>query len=341
MSKLSKQKLIGLLLIFLVWITIAVFARLPARGNESIQPQPGDMDREQGRRIYNFRCYFCHGYSGDARTLAAEFLSPRPRDFTGTHPNQLSREQMLQVVRSGRPGTAMQPFAKTLSSSEIEAVVDFVRAEFMRGQRANTRYHTAENGWIDHDRFSVAFPFATGKIALDAPIHTLDAEQKEGRALYLESCVSCHDRGRVRDAEPVWEPRVLSYPRLGFKPGDASLAFDAMSGATTYARHDVAPPLSDASAEEIQGESLFQKNCAFCHAADGTGRNWIGTFLQPSPRDLTDSHFMSNVTRDQLLQVIRQGLPGTSMPAWHSVLTETEIRTIIAYIHKAFHPVAN
>ena len=32
---------------------------------------------ERGRAIYNFRCYFCHGYSGDARTLAATYLQSR------------------------------------------------------------------------------------------------------------------------------------------------------------------------------------------------------------------------------------------------------------------------
>ena len=341
MLNISKRKFIGLSLIFFAWVNGAVFVHPTARANESIQPPREASDMEQGRRIYNFRCYFCHGYSGDARTLAAEFLVPRPRDFTGIGPSQLSREQMLQTVQAGRPGTAMQPFDRILNGSEIAAVVDFVRAEFMREQRVNTRYHTTENGWIDHDRFSIAFPFATGEIALDTPTDSLDARQKAGRALYLASCVSCHDRGRVRDARPVWEPRVLSYPRLDFKPGDATLTFDAISGATPYARHDIPPPLADASADAIQGESLFQKNCAFCHAADGSGRNWIGTFLQPSPRDLTDSQFMSNVTRDYLLQVIRKGLPGTSMPAWQSVLTEAEIRVIVAYIHKAFHPVAN
>ena len=46
-------------------------------------------DIEAGRSVYNFRCYFCHGYSGDARTLAAEFLSPPPRDFTDTDPEAL------------------------------------------------------------------------------------------------------------------------------------------------------------------------------------------------------------------------------------------------------------
>ena len=32
---------------------------------------PGVVPLAEGRAIYNFRCYFCHGYSGNARTVAA------------------------------------------------------------------------------------------------------------------------------------------------------------------------------------------------------------------------------------------------------------------------------
>jgi cytochrome c oxidase cbb3-type subunit 3 len=92
------------------------------------------------------------------------------------------------------------------------------------------------------------------------------------------------------------------------------------------------------SKQELRGEKLFQENCAFCHAADGTGRNWIGSFLEPHPRDLTSNAFMSSQTPKSLAKVIRDGLPDTSMPAWKSVLTETDIQAVIAYIARAFHP---
>ena len=206
---------------------------------------------------------------------------------------------------------------------------------------ANTRYHTAENGWENHERFRIAYPFATGEIALDTPAQSLDASQRAGRRLYFTSCVSCHDRAGTQDAQPVWEPKVLSYPRLGFRPGDAGNAPDAWSGATPYARHEVPPRLDRATGAEREGERLFQNNCAFCHAADGTGRNWIGTFLDPNPRDLTDADFMGGLTRERLGEAIRRGVPGTSMPAWDSVLAKHEIDAIIAYIHRVFHPVAD
>ena len=42
--------------------------------------------------------------------------------------------------------------------------------------------------------------------------------------------------------------------------------------------------------------------------------------------------------RLKLLDVITNGLPGTTMSAWKQVLTEEEIETIIAYINRAFYP---
>lgn len=301
---------------------------------------------EQGRRIYNFRCYFCHGYSGDARTLASTYLSPKPRDFTGAAPEQLSRDNMLATVEHGRPGTAMKGFSGILNSAEIAAVTDFVRQEFMVNKAHNTHYHTAENGWPDHDRHAAAFPFATGKIPLDTPLDNLTPTQKAGRQLFLTTCVSCHDRAQVNEPGANWELRPLSYPRNGHEPGDGyapgkELKLDGMASASPYLLHDRPPVLTRPSAQEKRGEALFQNNCAFCHAADGTGRNWIGSFMEPHPRDLTNPEFMSAMTRKRMAGVIRDGLPGTSMPAWKSVLSEPDIRSLIAYISRAFHPVSD
>jgi cytochrome c oxidase cbb3-type subunit 3 len=144
----------------------------------------------------------------------------------------------------------------------------------------------------------------------------------------------------VQDTELRWEPLALSYPRPGFNPGDSLLPPDALSGATPFARHDVAPALEGLSDRERRGRGLYQANCAFCHAADGTGRNWIGSFLDPHPRDLTDPQFMRRMTAERLDRTIRRGLPGTSMPAWGAVLNDEEIGALIAYIHRAFHPLS-
>ncbi|MEO5660026.1 MAG: c-type cytochrome [Polaromonas sp.] len=316
------------------------------------QPTASPSDHELGRSIYNFRCYFCHGYSGDAQTLASSYLEPRPRDFNATSPDQISRESMLDAVKNGRSGTAMRGFENILQPAEIALVTDFVRREFMTNKAPNTRYHTAENGWPDHERYANAFPFATGKIMLDTPAEKMTPQQRAGHRLFMSSCISCHDRARVSEPGAPWESRPLSYPRNGFSPGDnyaspgrnrpdAKVNVDAITSATPYHLHDKVPQLADLSDQQQRGETLYQENCAFCHSADGTGRNWIGSFLEPHPRDLTSSAFMSGMTEERLSGVIRDGLPDTSMPAWKSVLKHNEIQAVIAYIARAFHPLAS
>lgn len=49
---------------------------------------------------------------------------------------------------------------------------------------------------------------------------------------------------------------------------------------------------------------------------------------------------MARMTRARLAGVIRDGLPGTSMPAWKSVLTAANIAAPAAYNDRAFHRLA-
>jgi len=315
----------------------------PATATDPAQKQPVTAKAkpnpfyEEGRKIYNFRCYFCHGYSGNAKTLAASFVDPKPRDFTSVSPSQLTRSKMLTALRDGRPGTAMNSFTSVLTPNEMEAVVDFIRVEFMQNKAENTRYHTVENGWSDHQKYSAAFPFATGTIALDTPWEKLSPDQQSGKRLFLSSCISCHDRAKVNDEGKIWDKRPLSFPRNQYSPSQPKI--DAMASASPYAIHDRPPHITNLTLLERRGEKLFQANCAFCHGADGTGSNWIGSFLQPHPRNLVSSPVMDTMTRSRLRDVIRDGLIGTSMPAWKHVLKENEVQAVIAYISRAFHPI--
>lgn len=310
-------------------VSVPHYANLTIASDSSVPPH------ERGRAIYNYRCYFCHGYSGDAQTLAATYLDPAPRNFQKTDPEKLSRQDMLEAVRFGKPDTAMKSFADMLSPTEIELVVDFIRQEFILDKKANTRYHTKENGWEDHERYAPAFPFATGEIPIDTPADQLDAEQKQGLRLFMKTCVTCHDRGKVRDDSDVWKPRPVSFPRNGYSHKEPRP--DAVSSASIYGKHDISPPIEGMTAQEKQGERLFIDNCAFCHGADGSGQNWIGSFLEPRPRDLRSPQEMAGMTREELKRSIRLGVEGTKMPAWESVLTEAQIDALIAYIGRAFY----
>lgn len=85
-----------------------------------------------GAKVYVENCSICHGDAGDGNTRAKSGLRPPPRNFTTVNSAlELTRERMLASVIHGRPGTGMMPHKDRLSSQEIEAVVDYIRANFM------------------------------------------------------------------------------------------------------------------------------------------------------------------------------------------------------------------
>lgn len=301
-------------------------------GWAALQAQ-ASAQHERGRAVYNFRCYFCHGYSGDAATLASSYLTPRPRDFTKS---ALSKAQIADAVQHGRANTAMKSFRGIIDDAEIQAVAAFVEREFVRDKARNTAYHTRENGWPDHERHAAAFPFARGEIALDADPEQFSPEQRAARQLFITSCITCHDRAKVLDEGPAWSSRPVSYPRMGFVPGQPNTPpVDAVSSASVYAKHEVAPRMAGLTPQQQRGEKLFQNNCNFCHGGDGTGKNWIGQFMEPKARDLTQ-YSVQTLPRAVLRQRINEGLPGTSMPAWGSVFSAADTEAVAAYVERAF-----
>ena len=303
-------------------VTVALMSSRPSLADVS-----GD---NKGQKVYDFYCYQCHGYTGDARTLASTYLDPGPRNFSVTDPGSLTHEQMVDAVTNGRPGTAMVSFASVVSADEIEAVVNYIRTNFMGGTRPNIIYHTKENGWENHQRYAAAFPFANGEIPLDTPWQQLTEEQQQGRQLFMQSCISCHDRAVVTNEGAIWELRALSYPRRHYSH---RMDMDSISSASPYEIHEQPPETSGLSQAQQRGAALFQQNCAFCHGADGTGKNWIGSFLEPHARDLT-ADAITNQATERLEQVIRDGLEGTSMPAWKHVLSDNQIDDVISYLKR-------
>lgn len=82
-----------------------------------------------GTAIYAERCATCHGDGGAGDGPASAALEPRPRNFRDASFWQgRTTEQLTQVVKAGKPGTMMPPFAGTLSDADVDAVVRHVES---------------------------------------------------------------------------------------------------------------------------------------------------------------------------------------------------------------------
>tara|TARA_B100000686_G_scaffold279996_1_gene300891 strand:- start:243 stop:788 length:546 start_codon:yes stop_codon:yes gene_type:complete len=86
------------------------------------------------------------------------------------------------------------------------------------------------------------------------------------------------------------------------------------------------------------GESLYQGDvqpvaCKICHGVNGNGLGIMAQGLNPSPRNFGCNETMQKVSDGQLFWVIRNGSPGTGMPAFKD-LNDREIWQIIHYLRK-------
>lgn len=89
---------------------------------------------KQGEAIYKEQCAICHGTEGKGDGRAADFLFPKPRNFTtgsfkvrstpsGSPPTD---QDILHTITNGMPGSAMPGFAY-LSETDQRALVAFVK----------------------------------------------------------------------------------------------------------------------------------------------------------------------------------------------------------------------
>ena len=129
--------------------------------------------------------------------------------------------------------------------------------------------------------------------------------------------------------------------RLIARAGVAALL--AISGAVPIGVARAQGPDLGTEAQRQSGQQLYQKYCAQCHGDKGDGEGYATPHLLPRPRDFTTGKFKVRTTptgalptHQDLVSIIRRGMPYTSMPAWPD-LTDQEVSELAYYI-KSFSP---
>lgn len=106
---------------------------------------------------------------------------------------------------------------------------------------------------------------------------------------------------------------------------------------TVFVQGKRAPTASEA------GKALYDDKCAHCHGIEGAGDGSAAENLLPRPRDFTRGLYKIRSTEsaqlptDQdLFDIISNGMPGSSMPAWSELLSEDQRWQLVAHI-KTFY----
>lgn len=148
---------------------------------------------ENGRGIYEKRCWWCHGEKGAGDGPAAEFLNPPPRDFTSgvfkwkstpfdeMVPSDVDFANMIKGGRShnsisgwtGMNNTSMPGWADILSDQDVSDLIAFIK-------------NFSEMGNPQNPAISLAGEVKPSKEIIE-----------KGRDIFKDRCAECHgEEGR-------------------------------------------------------------------------------------------------------------------------------------------------
>lgn len=93
------------------------------------------------------------------------------------------------------------------------------------------------------------------------------------------------------------------------------------------------PPGFDTPQARARGRELFVEHCAICHGEHADGRGPRRGSLSPPPANFRDPSWSARSRPAATFATVRDGRPGTPMPAWKAVLSEPEIWELVSYLH--------
>jgi mono/diheme cytochrome c family protein len=135
-------------------------------------------------------------------------------------------------------------------------------------------------------------------------------------------------------------------PRLRWASASALAAW----GVALLIASSTATPTGSAQAPDLgtetqreSGKKLYGRYCSQCHGESGDGEGYATPHLSPKPRNFTTGKYKIRTTptgalptHQDLVNIIRRGMPYTSMPAWPT-LTDQEVSDL-AYFVASFSP---
>ena len=364
LGALMDRRLSALLILWVVGSFSMAFAAAPNKaGATSAVIKPAVL--------YHNYCSVCHGDKGDGKSRAQNSLNPPPRDFTTPGAAQIPRSNMVAVVQNGRPGTAMTGWKSQLNQAEIEAVVDYVRDNFMMASSladsSRGRSVYSKNCAVCHGEKGDGKSRAQGSLIPPPRDFTSAASRVE---LSAQRMITSVTYGRTDTAMAGFKTQlskedisaVVDYIQAGFMGGvntegisgvnqgrrqaaqDGSNAPPALASAIPAAKpvqeaivaNMTLPMPSGLKGDAKLGEAFYLANCATCHGATGDGRGPRAYFINPKPRNFLHPASRQSLNRVMLYATISHGKLGTEMPAWNKVLSPQEIANVAEFVFQKY-----
>lgn len=89
--------------------------------------------------------------------------------------------------------------------------------------------------------------------------------------------------------------------------------------------------------EHNEPQMLYMMLCQRCHAANGDGHGIIQPNLATFPRAFKENRdFFRTISDERLVKSTREGVPGTSMPAFGVLLSENQVKALLDLVFQSF-----
>ncbi len=273
----------------------------------------------RGRKLfYAMNCYGCHKIDGMSEGTLGPDLTEAGKKY--------KIDYLWESIVEPRANLATSFMPKfNLGEADVRALVIFLKS-----RRGVNFAETSLDRYKAHvDNVAVVVPPGT-------------ANEKAGEQLLTDrACTACHklgDRdggiapdlsyeGLLRD-QP-WIMDHFKNPRSRI-PDSIMPSFrfpdeDFRNMATYLATLKKNPP-------PMSPADTYGALCARCHGEKGDGNGKAAWYIDPSPRDFTKEGFMNSKPRARFLDSIRNGVPGTSMPAWGRILDGERAEGVLAFV---------
>ncbi len=288
----------------------------------------------RGRQLFfKFNCFGCHKIEG----LSEGTLGPELTEAG----KKLKVDYLWESIVEPRANLAtsfMPQFKMSWEDTRDLAIFLKSRKGFNYNETGLSRYRAKVNPKVEAPEPEII------------PASLTTSKTPAGRATGFElldqhSCMACHkvtdgknekDGGIAPDLsweglmrEPDWLFEHFKNPRNKMPDSimpsfrDTDALFHEM---TSYLAGLKTPP------KLAPGAETFKAVCARCHGEKGDGLGIAAPYLDPAPRDLSKGSFLITKSRQRLLDSVKDGVEGTSMPAWGKVLNDAQITGTLDYI---------
>ena len=121
-------------------------------------------------------------------------------------------------------------------------------------------------------------------------------------------------------------------------------AMGSLWGIAAWVFCAMVPPAVLAQEGDAAAKETYDRWCAGCHGVEGKGDGPAAKYMLPRPRDFTRALYQVRSTASgqlptdaDILRMIDEGMPGSSMPGWAKLLSGGERQALVGYL-KSFSP---